>query len=74
MKKISRRDISANQKPIITPPKQSRDKYNQTELIKGLKVEMEHTTDENLAANIAMNHLDESSDYYKKLEKMESEF
>jgi hypothetical protein len=74
MNRISMRDKAAQQQPIITPPKMSRDKYDQSQLSKGIEVEKEHTTDENLAANIAMNHLDESKDYYTKLQQMESGF
>lgn len=38
---------------------------------KGVKVEMEHTDDPQLAAEIAMDHLTEMGDYYDKLELME---
>ena len=37
----------------------------------GIKIEMEHTDDPDVAANIAANHLDELPDYYDRLEKME---
>jgi hypothetical protein len=42
------------------------------ELTKGMKVEKEHTTDSSLAKEIAMDHLDEDINYYKKLKKMEA--
>ena len=40
-------------------------------LKKGQKVEKEHTSDKNLATEIAMDHLKEDPKYYDKLEKME---
>jgi len=39
----------------------------------GVKVEMEHTDDPEVAIEIAMDHLVEIPDYYTRLEKMESE-
>jgi len=38
----------------------------------GTKVEMEHTNDREKAKQIAMDHLTEDPEYYKKLRKMES--
>jgi hypothetical protein len=38
---------------------------------KGLKVELEHTEDEEIARQIAIDHLAEDPDYYEKLEKVE---
>ena len=43
------------------------------ELKKGIKVEMEHTTDPILSARIALDHLAEIPDYYTRLIKMEKE-
>lgn len=43
------------------------------ELKKGIKVEMEHTTDPVIAKRIALDHLAEISDYYTRLLKMEKE-
>jgi hypothetical protein len=43
------------------------------ELLKGIKVEMEHTNSETIAKKIALDHLAEISDYYTRLAKMESE-
>lgn len=42
------------------------------EYIKGVKVEMEHTKDKNLAKEIAMDHLVEDPEYYTKLNKVEA--
>lgn len=42
------------------------------QLEKGIKVEKEHTTDEELAKEIALDHLLEIPDYYDKLEEMEN--
>lgn len=41
------------------------------ELEIGIKVESEHTTHENVARQIALNHLDEDPKYYSKLKRME---
>ena len=41
------------------------------ELDKGIKAEIEHTKDEDMAAEIALDHLSEMPDYYTRLEKME---
>lgn len=38
------------------------------ELKKGIKIEFEHTNDENKAKEIAMDHIDEFWDYYSNLE------
>jgi len=40
------------------------------ELVKGIKVEMEHTSDKKEAAKIAMDHLYEDPKYYSKLAKI----
>lgn len=39
---------------------------------KGIKVEMEHTSNKDVAKEIVMDHLFEDPNYYDKLEKMES--
>jgi hypothetical protein len=41
------------------------------ELKKGIKIELEHTTDEKIAREIAMDHLYEDPKYYTKLSKIE---
>jgi len=43
------------------------------QLEKGIKVEMEHTDDPEIAKEIAQDHLEESSRYYDHLEEMEEE-
>ena len=43
------------------------------ELAMGIKVEMEHTTDPEVATKILLDHLAEISDYYTRLAKMEKE-
>lgn len=40
-------------------------------LAEGLKVEMEHTSDRSVAQEIAMDHLTEDKNYYKKLKEVE---
>jgi hypothetical protein len=42
------------------------------QLVKGIKVEMEHTKDKSKAREIAMDHLWEHPNYYDKLKKIES--
>ena len=42
-----------------------------TQLVKGIKVELEHTDDEKLSKEIAMDHLFEDPKYYDKLETIE---
>ena len=42
-----------------------------SQLAKGIKVEMEHTSDESLAEEIALDHLYEDIYYYVKLAKVE---
>jgi hypothetical protein len=46
-------------------------KFDQHQLVKGMNVEFEHTNDVKTAMEIAMDHLSEDPDYYKKLAKME---
>lgn len=43
------------------------------QLQRGIKVEMEHTTDPFAALEIALDHLEEMPDYYSKLDDMERE-
>jgi hypothetical protein len=46
-------------------------RYELDELIMGIKVEREHTTDKYTALEIATDHLEEFPDYYTRLEDME---
>jgi len=52
-------------------PKQFAKEYIKPKLMKGIKVEMEHTTDVRIATEIAMDHLWEDINYYEKLAKIE---
>lgn len=45
--------------------------YIERQLEKGIKVEHEHTTKLAIARQIALAHLGEDPDYYKKLKKIE---
>jgi hypothetical protein len=54
-------------------PKQPYEKYNEEQLLKGIKIEKEHFDDEEICVIISANHLDEIPDYYTRLEKMENE-
>lgn len=47
------------------------EKELELQLKKGIKVEMEHTNDKDLAKEIAMDHLWEDPKYYQKLKKIE---
>lgn len=47
------------------------DDFDATQLADGTKVEMEHTVDVDLATEIAMDHLREDKDYYKKLKTID---
>jgi hypothetical protein len=53
-------------------PKQFAEKYIKPQLMKGIKVEMEHTTDVRIATEIAMDHLWEDLKYYDKLATIEN--
>ena len=53
-------------------PKQFAAEYIKPKLMKGIKVEMEHTTDVRIATEIAMDHLWEDINYYDKLAKIEN--
>jgi hypothetical protein len=53
-------------------PAQFAAKYIKPELMKGIKVEMEHTTNVRIATEIAMDHLWEDLKYYDKLAKIEN--
>lgn len=46
--------------------------YINKQLEDGIKIEKEHTTDENIAKEIAIDHLWEDINYYIKLDKMEN--
>lgn len=46
--------------------------FNKEELKKGIRVEIEHTSDAVVALEIAMDHLKEDPEYYSKLEKIEN--
>lgn len=46
---------------------------NDEQLAKGIKTEMEHTTNPEIAKKIALDHLSEHPEYYDYLEEMEKE-
>lgn len=48
-------------------------KYDLKQLLMGIKVEQEHTSNRMTALEIATDHLEEIPDYYTRLEKMEDE-
>lgn len=50
-----------------------KNKFNKSQLTKGIKIEKEHTKSDLVATLIATDHLSEDPYYYDKLEKMENE-
>ena len=58
-------------------PAQLANKYGVTvdevnaQLARGMKIELEHTSHRAIAREIALDHLGEKLDYYKKLAKIE---
>jgi hypothetical protein len=54
-------------------PNQFAAEYIKPQLMKGIKVEMEHTTDVRIATEIAMDHLWEDINYYEKLASIEGD-
>lgn len=59
----------AKKHSLNTPQKVS---FLKKELENGVKVEMEHTDDEKVAKEIALDHLLEDPKYYQKLKKVEA--
>ena len=49
-------------------------KYRLDQMLMGIKIEREHTTDKMTALEITIDHLDEIPDYYTRLQKMEMEY
>ena len=47
--------------------------FNSDQVLKGMRVEMEHTDDPMVALSIVLDHLTELSDYYDRLEQMEGD-
>lgn len=45
--------------------------YVKHQLSIGIQVELEHTSDQQLAKEIALDHLGERPDYYQRLKKVE---
>ena len=56
------------------PGKVKEDDFDPKQIKKGIKVELEHTPDKDVAKKIVLDHLVESPTYYDALEKMEAEF
>jgi hypothetical protein len=49
-------------------------KYDLGQLMTGIKVEQEHTSDKFIALEVSADHLEEIPDYYTRLDKLEKEF
>lgn len=69
---------NSNKLDVVTPSiEQIAKKHNvplnnlKSQLKKGIAVELEHTSDEKVAEEIALDHLNELPDYYDKLDKVE---
>jgi len=48
-------------------------KYDLKQILLGIKIEQEHTSNKMMALEITMDHLDEIPDYYTRLIEMEEE-
>jgi hypothetical protein len=48
-------------------------KYDLKQILMGIKIEQEHTTNKMMALEITMDHLEEIPDYYTRLQDMEEE-
>ena len=74
---ITQRDYLKGGKADKQTPKTIADKHGVSidqinrELIKGAKVELEHTDSKEMAREVALDHLTEFPDYYTRLDKME---
>ena len=73
IRKLANKIAWKDQIPGGLADSKSPDDFDKKDLDKGMKVEMEHTDDSNLAKEIAMDHLTEDPKYYEKLEIMEKE-
>ena len=62
--------LAADQIPGGIADQRNPDDFDQEALRKGIAVEMEHTNDEAVAREIAMDHLTEDPAYYDKLEQV----
>ncbi|MBP7603249.1 MAG: hypothetical protein KBA15_04945 [Spirochaetes bacterium] len=49
-------------------------RYDLDQLILGIKIELEHTSNRLIALEIAADHLEEIPDYYTRLEEMEERY
>ena len=71
-----RRDHSRRPRPYI-PNGRSKGRrpseFDQVQLRRGTKVEMEHTTNRRVAQRIAMDHLTEDPRYYVKLARIHTD-
>jgi len=61
--------IFTNRKSCVNEMNKSN--HNPVELKSGMEIEKEHTDNPEIAKKIAIDHLNEDKDYYKKLIKME---
>lgn len=65
-------DVTKILEKLLKRPKGEEGDYDSDELEKGTRVELEHTNNEEMAKTIAMHHLDEDPEYYRKLEVVEA--
>jgi len=66
-----RRGEREDQIPGGLGDKAKTDDFDIEQVLKGVDVELEHTTDPDIALEIALDHLTEHDDYYTRLEKVE---
>jgi len=62
--------LAADQIPGGIADEKNFEDFDQEALKKGIAIEMEHTNDEAVAREIAMDHLEEDPAYYDKLEQV----
>ena len=67
--KIEKPDVS-NSIPGGVADQMRPDQFKESDLIDGIRVELEHTDNLYIAREIAMDHLAEDPDYYKKLKSI----
>ena len=67
---INNMDPRAPELQMITPDPRPDSDYDPVQLEAGIKVEMEHTNNREVAKSIAKTHIDENRSYYKILDKV----
>ena len=69
-KQVNNMDPRAPELQMITPDPRPDSAYDPVQLEAGIKVEMEHTKNREVAKSIAKTHIDENRSYYKILDRV----